>query len=82
MYFWQGTRRVPAHPECVLPRQPILLGHLPDQIDGFQGKLKWTSRELDRTIVALLEVGAIQEVQVKGAKHPQLVSAAFLDCTL
>jgi hypothetical protein len=44
--------------------------------------LKWTSRELDRTITTLLEEGAIKEVQVEGAKQPQLVSAAFLDFTL
>jgi hypothetical protein len=43
--------------------------------------LKWTSRELDRTITALLEDGAIQEVQVKGIKQLQLVPTAFLDCT-
>jgi hypothetical protein len=44
--------------------------------------LKWTSRELDRTIAALLEEGAIQEVQVEGAKQLQLVPTAFLNCTL
>jgi hypothetical protein len=44
--------------------------------------LKWTSRELDRTIVTLLEEGAIQRVQVKGIKQLQLVPTAFLDCTL
>ena len=43
--------------------------------------LKWTSRELDRTIAALLEEGAIQEVQVEGAKQLQLVPTAFLNCT-
>jgi hypothetical protein len=44
--------------------------------------LKWTSRELERTIEALLEEGTIQEVQIKGVKQPQLVSAASLDRTL
>jgi hypothetical protein len=44
--------------------------------------LKWTSRELDRAIAALLGEGAIQEVQLKGVKQPQLVSTAFLNCTL
>ena len=44
--------------------------------------LKRTSRELEWTIAALLEEGAIQEMQVRGVKQPQLVSAAFLDCTL
>ena len=43
--------------------------------------LKWTSGELDRTIAALLEEGAIQEVQVEGAKQLQLVPTAFLNCT-
>jgi hypothetical protein len=44
--------------------------------------LKWTSRELERTIAALLEEDAIQEVQVKGVKQLQLVPTAFLDSTL
>jgi hypothetical protein len=44
--------------------------------------LKWTRRELDRTIATLLEEGAIQEVQVKGAKKLQLVATAFLDYML
>jgi len=44
--------------------------------------LKWTSKELDRTIAALLEKGTIQEVQVKGVKQLQLASTAFLDSTL
>jgi hypothetical protein len=44
--------------------------------------LKWTSRELDRTIAALLEEGKIQEVQVKGMKQLQLVPTTFLDSTL
>jgi hypothetical protein len=44
--------------------------------------LKWTSRELERTIAALLAEGAIQEVRVKDVNQPQLVPTAFLDCTL
>ena len=44
--------------------------------------LKWTSRELDRTIAALLEEGSIQEVQIKGMEQLQLVPIALLDCTL
>ena len=43
--------------------------------------LHWTKRELDRTIATLLEEGTIQEVQVEGAKQPQLVPTAFLNCT-
>jgi hypothetical protein len=44
--------------------------------------LKWTSRELEWTIAALLEEGKIQEVQVKGMKQLQLVPTTFLDSTL
>jgi hypothetical protein len=44
--------------------------------------LKWTSRELERTIETLLEEGTIQEVQVEGMKQLQLVPTAFLDCVL
>jgi hypothetical protein len=40
--------------------------------------LKWTSRELARTIVTLLEEDAIQEVQVKRLEHPQLLSSHIL----
>jgi len=47
----------------------------------FRG-LRWTGRELEQTIAALLEKGTIQEVQVEGTKQLQLVPAAFLDCTL
>jgi hypothetical protein len=36
--------------------------------------LKWTPTELDRTIAALLQEGAVREVQVKGLKHSQLLS--------
>jgi len=41
--------------------------------------LKWTSTELDRTITALFEEGAVWEVQVKGLEHPQLVSTCALE---
>jgi hypothetical protein len=40
--------------------------------------LKWTSRELDRTIAALREEGAIQAVQVKGLEQAQLLSSHIL----
>ena len=41
--------------------------------------LKWTSTELERTITALFEEGAVREVQVKGLEHPQLVSTRALE---
>jgi hypothetical protein len=41
--------------------------------------LKWTKRELDRTIAALVEEGGVREVQVEGVKQPQLVSTRALD---
>jgi hypothetical protein len=41
--------------------------------------LKWTSRELDRTIAALLELGSVREIEVEGLEEPQLVSTcAFI----
>ena len=43
--------------------------------------LKWAPTELDRTIAALLEDGALQEMRVKGMKQPQLVSNLALDQT-
>jgi hypothetical protein len=42
--------------------------------------LKWTSRELERTLAALREAGVIQEVQVEGMKQLQFVPTALLDC--
>jgi hypothetical protein len=42
--------------------------------------LKWTPTELDRTIAALVEEGVTQELKVKGAKQPWLVSDRVLDC--
>jgi hypothetical protein len=50
-----------------------------DMIGKIFHVLRWTSRELERTIATLLEEGAIQEVQVKGVRQPQPVSAAFLE---
>ncbi len=41
--------------------------------------LKWTPAELDRTITALFEEGAVREVQVKGLEHPQLVSTRAME---
>jgi uncharacterized protein YcaQ len=35
--------------------------------------LKWTSREWDRTIAALVEEGAVREIEVEGVEGPQLV---------
>ncbi|TET53133.1 MAG: hypothetical protein E3J64_04055 [Anaerolineales bacterium] len=37
--------------------------------------LGWTPTELDRTIAALLEEGAVQEVEIAGQAAPQLVAA-------
>jgi len=39
---------------------------------------RWTPRELDRTIVALLEEGAVQEMEIEGVKGQQLVSVCAL----
>jgi hypothetical protein len=41
--------------------------------------LKWTPTELDRTIAALLQEGAVQEAQIKGIKQLQLLSTRALD---
>ena len=41
--------------------------------------LKWTPTELNRTITALLQEGAVQEVQVQGMKQLQLLSTRALD---
>jgi hypothetical protein len=43
--------------------------------------LKWTSSDLNRAVVTLLEQGAIQEVEVKGMAKPQLVSNRALEWT-
>jgi hypothetical protein len=40
---------------------------------------KWTPRELDCTIAALLEKGGVQEREIEGVKEPQLVSAQALE---
>ncbi len=41
--------------------------------------LTWASAELERTIATLLQEGSIREVQVRGVKHPQLISARVLE---
>jgi hypothetical protein len=40
--------------------------------------LKWTKRELERTIAALLEEGTVREIEIEGLEEPQLVSARAL----
>jgi hypothetical protein len=40
--------------------------------------LKWTKRELERTIAALVEEGAVREVELEGLEGPQLVSTDAL----
>ena len=40
--------------------------------------LKWTSKELDRTIAALLEENVVREIEVEGLEKPQLVSTRAL----
>jgi len=41
--------------------------------------LKWTSRELERSIEALLEQGSVREMKVDGIRGPQLVSVRALE---
>ena len=41
--------------------------------------LKWTSRELEWTIEALLEQGSVREMKVEGIRGPQLVSVRALE---
>jgi hypothetical protein len=40
--------------------------------------LKWTSRELDRTIAALLEENVVRQIEVEWLEKPQLVSRRAL----
>ena len=40
--------------------------------------LRWTKRELERTIEALVEAGAVREAQIEGVDHPQLLSTHVL----
>jgi hypothetical protein len=40
--------------------------------------LKWTSRELDRTIAALLEEGTVREIGIEGIEGPQLVLSRLI----
>jgi len=42
--------------------------------------LGWTPRELDQTIAALMERGAIQEMEIEGRDGRQLVSGIALEC--
>ena len=41
--------------------------------------LKWTSAELERTIAALLQEGAVREMQVEGLERSQLLSTRVLE---
>jgi hypothetical protein len=41
--------------------------------------LKWTKKELDHTIAALLEEGTVQEMDIEGLKGLQLVSTRAID---
>jgi hypothetical protein len=41
--------------------------------------LKWTKRDLERTIETLIEEGAVREVEVEGMETPQLVSLHTLE---
>ena len=41
--------------------------------------LRWTPSELERTIAALLDEGAVEESEVEGARQPWLVSRAALE---
>ncbi len=44
--------------------------------------LKWTPTELNHTIATLLQENIVQEVQIKGSQHPQLLSTHILDRNL
>jgi hypothetical protein len=44
--------------------------------------LRWTPRELDRTIAALLEEGVVREMHIEGMEDLQLVSTSVLGCIL
>ncbi len=48
-------------------------------IDKVFRVLKWTPREVELTIAALLEEQAIQQISVEGLEHPQLLSTAAVD---
>jgi hypothetical protein len=41
--------------------------------------LKWTPTELEWTIEALVEEGAVREAEIKGVEQPQFVSTRALD---
>ena len=40
--------------------------------------LKWTSKELQRAIAALVEKGTVREIEIEGLEEPQLVSSRAL----
>jgi hypothetical protein len=44
--------------------------------------LKWTPRELERAIAALVEEGVVCEIEVEGLEKPQFVSTRGLTCPL
>jgi hypothetical protein len=41
--------------------------------------LKWTPKELDRTIESLIQEGVVQEIQVEGVGHVHLLSTHAYD---
>jgi hypothetical protein len=41
--------------------------------------MHWTLNELERTLTALLQTGAIQEIEVEGLSKPQLASTSALN---
>lgn len=67
-------------------RRTLVLRYLDNAVAAERGMIekvfyvfKWTGRELDLTIAALLEEGAIQQVRVEGLKHPQFLSTAAVE---
>jgi hypothetical protein len=68
-------------------RRAVMLRHL-DNVVAADRKmiakvfhvLNWAKREQDRTIAALLEEGAVQEMKIEGVKGLQLVSTRALRC--
>ena len=67
--------------------QQVLVQHYLDNVVATDWKmigkvfhvLKWTSKELERTIEALLEQGSVREMKVEGIRDPQLVSVRALE---
>jgi hypothetical protein len=85
-------RHYPDLPERAHPikrseaRQTLVLRYLDNVVAADQKMiakifhvLKWTSTELDRTIQALVQSGAVREMHVEGIKQPQLVSTRALE---